>query len=134
MAPQVHNGRVYLSTSGQLHGGVAYALDASTGKILWRFQETKSPAERTAGGSLGTGGAWNTPAVGQDGTVYFGLANPYRSIDQATEHPTNLLYNNSTVALTPGGSLKWYFQAVPNDFHDWDMQISPIYRRATGSP
>jgi outer membrane protein assembly factor BamB/plastocyanin len=134
MAPQVHNGRVYLSTSGQLHGGVAYALDASTGKIVWRFQETKSPAERTAGGSLGTGGAWNTPAIGRDGTVYFGLANPYRSIDQAIQHPTNLLYNNSTVALTPSGRLKWYFQAVPNDFHDWDMQISPIYTESDGQP
>ena len=88
MAPQVHNGRVYLSTSGQLHGGVAYALDASTGKIVWRFQETKNPAERTAGGALGSGGAWNTPAIGQDGTVYFGIANPYRSIDQAINTPT----------------------------------------------
>jgi outer membrane protein assembly factor BamB/plastocyanin len=134
LAPQVHNGRVYLSTSGQLHGGVAYALDASTGKVLWRFQETKNPAERTAGGSLGSGGAWNTPAIGRDGTVYFGLANPYRSIDQATEHPTNLLYNNSTVALAPSGRLKWHFQAVPNDFHDWDMQISPIYTESGGQP
>ena len=134
IAPQVHNGRVYLSTSGQLHGGVAYALDASTGKIVWRFQETKSPAERTAGGPLGTGGAWNTPAIGKDGTVYFALANPYRSLDQATKHPTDLLYNNSTVALTPGGLLKWHFQAVPNDFHDWDMQVSPIYTESNGQP
>jgi outer membrane protein assembly factor BamB/plastocyanin len=134
MAPQVHNGRVYLSTSGQLHGGIAYALDASTGKIVWRFQETKNPSERSAGGSLGTGGAWNTPAIGPDGIVYFGVANPYRSIDQAIEHPTNLLYNNSTVALTPGGSVKWHFQGVPNDFHDWDMQISPIYTESNGQP
>ena len=134
LAPQVHNGRVYLSTSGQLHGGVAYALDAKTGKVLWRFQETKNPAERTAGGAKGTGGAWNTPAIGPDGTVYFGIANPYRSIDQAINHPTKLLYNNSTVALTPSGRLKWYYQAVPNDFHDWDMQISPIYAETNGQP
>src|SRR5262245_39482703 len=53
IAPQVHNGQVYLSTSGQLHGGVAYALDARTGKVLWRFEETKSPAEREAGGANG---------------------------------------------------------------------------------
>jgi outer membrane protein assembly factor BamB len=134
MAPQVHNGRVYLSTSGQLHGGVAYALDAKTGKIVWSFQETKNPAERTAGGALGSGGAWNTPAIGPDGTVYFGLANPYRSIDQAINNPTNLLYNNSTVALKPSGRLKWSFQAVPNDFHDWDMQVSPIYTESGGQP
>jgi outer membrane protein assembly factor BamB len=135
IAPQVHDGRVYLSTSGQLDGGLAYALDAKTGKVLWRFQETKSSADRSAGGTLGTGGAWNTPAIGPDGTVYFGIANPYRSIDQATEHPTTLLYNDSTVALTPGsGKLKWYYQAIPNDFHDWDMQVSPIYTETGGQP
>jgi outer membrane protein assembly factor BamB len=134
IAPQVHNGRVYLSTSGQLHGGKAYALDAKTGKVLWRFEETKNPAERSAGGASGTGGAWNTPAIGPDGTVYFGIANPYRSINQAINHPTKLLYNNSTVALTPSGRLRWYYQAIPNDFHDWDMQVSPIYAESNGQP
>jgi outer membrane protein assembly factor BamB len=134
IAPQVHNGRVYLSTSGQLHGGKAYALDAKTGKVLWRFEETKNPAERSAGGALGTGGAWNTPAIGPDGTVYFAIANPYRSINQAINHPTKLLYNDSTVALTPSGRLRWYYQAIPNDFHDWDMQVSPIYAESKGQP
>ena len=134
LAPQVHKGRVYLSTSGQLHGGVAYALDAKTGKILWKFQETKNPAERSAGGANGTGGAWNTPAVGPDGTVYFGIANPYRSIDQAINHPTRLPYNDSTIALDSSGRLKWSFQGVPNDFHDWDMQVSPIYAQSGSQP
>ncbi len=132
IAPEVNAGRVFLSTSGQLHGGIAYALDAKTGKILWRFQETKNPAERTVGGHYGTGGAWNTPAIGPDGTVYYGIANPYRSINDAIEHPRNLLYNDSLVALTPQGRLKWHFQAVPNDFHDWDMQVSPIYTEING--
>lgn len=134
MAPTVHNGRVYLSTSGQLHGGMAYALDAKTGKVLWKFQETKNPADRSAGGATGTGGAWNTPAVGPDGTVYFGIANPYRSLDQVVNHPTRLLYNDSTIALTPSGRLKWFFQGVPNDFHDWDMQLSPIFTESGGQP
>jgi outer membrane protein assembly factor BamB len=134
IAPEVNDGRVYLSTSGQLHGGVAYALDAKTGKVLWRFQETKSPAQRTLGGTMGTGGAWNTPAIGPDGSVYFGIANPYRSINDAIKHPTKLLYNDSLIALTPHGKLKWYYQGVPNDFHDWDMQISPIYTRIAGRP
>jgi outer membrane protein assembly factor BamB len=134
IAPQVHDGRVYLSTSGQLDGGLAYALDAKTGKVLWKFQETKDPADRSAGGALGTGGAWNTPAIGPDGTLYLGIANPYRSIDQATEHPTKLLYNDSTVALSPSGQLKWFYQAIPNDFHDWDMQVSPIYTETGGQP
>jgi alcohol dehydrogenase (cytochrome c) len=131
IAPQVVDGKVFLSDSGEAHGGIAYALDASTGKILWKFQETKDPGQRSVGGPLGTGGAWGTPVV-ENGLVYFGIANPYRSYNQATKTPNKVLYNDSTVALNENtGKLKWYYQAVPNDFYDWDMQIGPMYT-ATG--
>jgi outer membrane protein assembly factor BamB len=127
IAPQVADGKVFMSTSGQLHGGVAYALDAKTGKVVWSFQETKDPAQRTVGGLDGTGGAWGTPVV-ENGLVYLGVADPYRSIDDAFKHPNKVLYNDSTAALDVNtGKLKWYYQAVPNDFHDWDMQIGPMY-------
>ena len=127
IAPQIVDGKEYLSTSGQLNGGVAYALDASTGKVLWKFQETKEPSQRSVGGPTGTGGAWGTPVVA-DGSVFFGVANPYRTYNQATKTPNDVLYNDSTVALDPNtGKLKWFFQAVPNDFYDWDMQIGPMY-------
>jgi hypothetical protein len=32
------------------------------------------------------------------------------------------------------GKLNWYYQGVPNDFHDWDMQVSPIYVEETSEP
>jgi outer membrane protein assembly factor BamB len=127
IAPQVVDGKVFLSDSGEPHGGYAYALDAKTGKIDWKFQETKDPAQRGVGGPDGTGGAWGTPVV-ENGLVYFGIANPYRSLDQATKTPNDVLYNDSTVALDENtGKLKWYYQGVPNDFYDWDMQIGPMY-------
>jgi outer membrane protein assembly factor BamB len=127
MAPAVIGGKEYVSTSGQLSGGVMYALNAGNGDVDWKFQETKIPSERKAGGPYGTGGAWGMPVV-ENGTVYIGVANPYRSIQDAIKHPTKLLYNDSTVALDAAtGKLKWYYQAVPNDFHDWDMQIGPMY-------
>jgi outer membrane protein assembly factor BamB len=127
IAPMVTDGTEYLSTSGQKSGGVAYALNADTGKRLWSFQETKDPSERTLGGVDGTGGAWGTPLVIGD-SVYMGVANPYRSIDDARLRATKLLYNDSTVSLnTKTGKLQWYYQAIPNDFHDWDMQIGPMY-------
>ena len=133
--PQPYEGKIFLSTSGQLNGGIAYALDAKTGKVLWKFQQTKEKKERTAGAELGTGGSWNSPAIGPEGEVFYSVANPYRSIDQAINEPTKLLYNNSTVALDQEtGKLDWYFQAIPNDFHDWDMQVSPIYTEAGGAP
>jgi alcohol dehydrogenase (cytochrome c) len=137
MGPQVTNGIVYLSTAVQGNGGVAYALDAKTGKVKWRFHETlnpNSPVNKSGslnGATLGDGGAWGTPVV-ENGMVYFGIANPYRSLDQAEHKPSKVLYNDSTVALDANtGKLKWYYQGVPNDFYDWDMQIGPMYT-ATG--
>jgi outer membrane protein assembly factor BamB len=127
IAPQVVDGKVFLSTSGQLTGGVAYALDASSGKVLWSFNETKEHSQRGVGGPTGTAGAWGSPVVA-NGLVYFGIANPYRTYDQATKTPNPVLYNDSTIALSENtGKLKWYMQGVPNDFYDWDMQIGPMY-------
>jgi outer membrane protein assembly factor BamB len=135
--PQPYEGKIFLSTSGQLKGGIAYALDAKTGKVLWEFEETKEKKDKEAGGELGTGGAWNAPAIGPEGEVFFGIANPYRSIETAIKEPTELLYNNSTVSLDQEtGKLNWHFQSPQgtNDFHDWDMQVAPIYVEETAEP
>jgi alcohol dehydrogenase (cytochrome c) len=76
---------------------------------------------------LGSGGAWETPLVGSDGSVTFGIGNPYQSIGDAINHPSRLLYTDSEVNLDAAtGKLRWYYQAVPNDFKDHDMQTSPI--------
>jgi outer membrane protein assembly factor BamB/mono/diheme cytochrome c family protein len=133
VAPQVHNGRVFVSTSGQITGGEAIGLDSSTGEVLWRTNETKEPKDRAVGGIAGTAGAWNAPAIGPEGTVFMGIGNPYRTDNQAIKTPTELLYNDSTIALDPeSGEVKWYMQGVPNDFYDWDMQISPVFSEETG--
>ncbi len=132
-APQVHNGTVFVSTSGQITGGEAIGLDAADGKVLWRTNETKNPEDRPVGGVAGTGGSWNAPAIGPEGTVFYGIGNPYRSDNQAIDSPTELLYNDSTIAVNPdSGKVQWYMQGVPNDFYDWDMQISPVYSEETG--
>ena len=125
--PQVANGIVYLSSAALLGGGFAYALDAGTGKTRWSFDSVIDPV----GGTIIGGGSWYPPAVGPDGTVYFGFGNMYQPASVALEHPGRRLYTDSTVALDgKTGKLRWYYQAVPNDFHDWDMHLSPIYARA----
>jgi glucose dehydrogenase/cytochrome c553 len=134
-APQVHNGSVFVSTSGQITGGEAIALDAATGKVLWKTNETKEAKERAQGGYAGTAGSWNAPAIGPEGTVFYGIGNPYRSDAQAIEKSTELLYNDSTIAVDPNsGKVNWYMQGVPNDFYDWDMQISPVFTEEAGQP
>jgi outer membrane protein assembly factor BamB/cytochrome c5 len=132
-APQVNDGKVFISTSGQITGGEAIGLDAKTGRVLWKTDETKEPEDRAVGGTAGTAGSWNAPAIAPDGTVYYGIGSPYRTDDQAINTPTELLYNDSTIAVDPeSGKVKWYYQGVPNDFYDWDMQISPVYVEEDG--
>jgi len=130
--PQVTHGKVFTSTATQVGGGVAYALDAGTGKKLWSFDTITDPIGKKVK-PLGGGGAWNAPAVGPDGTVYFGITNVYQGPGPAIAQPSKRLYEDSIVALDPdSGKVKWYYQGVPNDFYDWDMQLSPIYVDESG--
>jgi outer membrane protein assembly factor BamB len=123
LQPQVANGKVYLASAALPGGGLAWALDAKTGKTLWTFNTAPDPASKKFVG----GGAWDPPAVAPDGTVYLGTANMYQPYAEAVAHPTPRHYIDSTVALDgQTGKLKWFYQAEPNDFYDWDMQLSPI--------
>jgi alcohol dehydrogenase (cytochrome c) len=135
--PAVAGGRVYLASaygSGP-GGGVLLALAASTGKELWSFNSVVGAEPGANALGLGAGGAWETPLVGTDGSVTFGTGNPYQSIGEAIDHPAADLYTDSEVSLDAAtGKLRWYYQAVPNDFKDWDMQTSPIAATVHGVP
>jgi glucose dehydrogenase len=50
-------------------------------------------------------------------------------------HPAAMPYTDSDVNLDAAtGKLRWYYQGVPNDFKDYDMQASPISAHAGGVP
>jgi outer membrane protein assembly factor BamB len=67
--------------------------------------------------------------------VTFGIGNPYQNAASAIAHPSKQLYTDSDVNLNAAtGKLNWYYQAVPNDFKDYDMQASPISASANGVP
>jgi alcohol dehydrogenase (cytochrome c) len=135
--PAVADGRVYLASaygSGP-GGGVLFALDAATGKELWTFNTVTGAEPGVTALGLGSGGAWETPLVGTDGTVTFGIGNPYQSIGEAISNPSRQLYTDSEVNLSAStGKLNWYYQAVPNDFMDHDIQASPIAAAVNGTP
>src|ERR1700761_754292 len=135
--PAVTDGRVYLASaygSGP-GGGMLLALDAATGKELWTFNTVTGAQPGVNALGLGSGGAWETPLVGTDGTVTFGIGNPYQSIGEAISAPARLLYTDSEGNLSGStGKLNWYYQAVPNDFKDHDIQASPIAAAVNGTP
>ena len=129
LPPQVAGNQVFVSSSLTVGGGIIYALDASTGATAWSFQTVIDPVGQQLQSTAG--GAWNALLIGPDKSVYAGIGNPYLSQQQAQDTPSRQLYTNSLIKLGQAtGELQWYFQAFPNDFHDWDLQISPLYTTA----
>jgi len=133
--PQVANGRVYLASqygSGP-GGGILLALNASTGAVLWKFNTVVGAHQGVQSLGVGSGGAWETPLVSSDGSVTYGIGNPYQSPATAIAHPSAQLYTDSDVNLNAAtGKLRWYYQGLPDDFKDYDMQASPISASTNG--
>lgn len=121
--PAVRDGVLYLSEAAKAGGGRALALDAETGELLWSFDTTDEPE----GDDTPAGGAWNTPLVDDDGNVYYSVANGYYSHNSPESTQNERLYTNSLVKLDgETGELLWHHQAIPNDFWDWDLHLSPV--------
>ncbi len=134
--PQVADGRIYLASQlgSAPGGGVLLALNASSGAVLWRFNTVIGPEPGVRSLGLGAGGAWETPLVSGDGSVTYGIGNPYQTAAAAIAHPAVALYTDSDVNLNAAsGKLRWYYQGVPDDFKDYDMQASPIAARVGGA-
>jgi polyvinyl alcohol dehydrogenase (cytochrome) len=96
------------------HGGIA-ALDARTGKPVWRFDTTAHAAKTTVNSAgvqmWGPSGApvWNMPLVdARRGLLYFGTGQNYSS--PATDT------SDAIIALDLAtGEKRWSFQALAND-------------------
>jgi len=90
-----NGGNVYVAGLASGSTGKLLALDRTTGAIIWEFTDSGSLADvRT------------TPAIGPDGTIYFGSGD-------------GLLY-----AVNPDGSKKWTFPLAV-DGNDADGHSSP---------
>jgi alcohol dehydrogenase (cytochrome c) len=140
MAPQLYDGKLLISTipgtsrsfyTGGAYG-ILYALDARTGKVLWRFSTVKGRAGRGGLKRNGGGGLWYPPAVDSHGRVFIGVGNPSpypltESDPNARSRPGPNLYTDSLVALDGvTGNLLWYRQVTAHDLRDYDFQDSPI--------
>lgn len=139
IAPVVDRGRVYYSTQGFPPGGrgAIYALSASTGRLVWRFQTIEKPWSHPQAGG---GGAWYPVSVDADGNVYVGIANPSpwggsKMFPNGGLFPGQVLYTDSLVVLAgASGKLLWYDQVTRHDIRDYDFQVSPIVAEVGGRP
>jgi quinohemoprotein ethanol dehydrogenase len=101
--------------------GQVFALDAKTGKTVWRFSTTQPTS--FAGQSFLTGGGavWNPPAIDADlGLVYLSVGNAAPDILGENRGGDNL-FSASIVAVDLfTGNPVWHFQEVHHDIWDYD--------------
>jgi alcohol dehydrogenase (cytochrome c) len=105
------------------------ALDAATGKLIWRKYTIPAPGEpgsetwKDNNNASQTGGAavWVTGTYDPDtNQTIWGTGNPVPMFDP-TYRPGDNLYTNSAISWDPEtGAMNWYFQYTPGDLWDYD--------------
>jgi alcohol dehydrogenase (cytochrome c) len=137
-ATRYYDGLIFTGMSGAENGvrGRVYALDAKTGKEVWRFWTIPAPGE--IGGDTWPspndpdpikrdaylhGGATVWQAISVDpelGMVYFTTGNAGPDYDGSVR-PGDNLFSASVVALDyKTGKYKWHFQEAKHDIWDLD--------------
>jgi quinohemoprotein ethanol dehydrogenase len=135
-APLYFDGIVYSGNTGGEFGvrSRLTALDAKTGKILWRWYTLPAPGEVGADSwPAGTdhamrGGAsiWNTPALDpQLGLIYFATGNCGPDYDGSMREGDNLFCASIVALKAKTGEYAWHFQEVHHDIWDYDA-ASPV--------
>jgi quinohemoprotein ethanol dehydrogenase len=135
-APLYYDGIVYSGITGGEFGirGRLTALDAKTGKVLWRAYTL--PAAGEPGGdtwpagtdhfSRGGAAIWNTPALDpQLGLVYFAVGNCGPDYDGSMREGDNLFCASVLAVNAKTGAYAWHFQEVHHDIWDYDA-ASPV--------
>jgi PQQ-dependent dehydrogenase (methanol/ethanol family) len=129
VAPIAFNGLVLVGNAGAEWPtrGFLQALDANTGKLVWRFHTTAAPDQpggnTWAGESwkYGGGSVWNAPAIDpKNNLILFAVGNPNPDLDGSSRKGDNA-YTDSIVAIdSRTGKIRWWYQEVPHDVWDYD--------------
>lgn len=117
------------------------AHDARTGELVWTFYLTQRPDDLFPGIDSWYGvpveqrkaSSWGLPGSydAETGTLFWSVANPspytrlqrHGGADAVPMKAPVDLYSDSTLAINPAtGKLKWYYQHLPGD--DWDEDMN----------
>jgi lanthanide-dependent methanol dehydrogenase len=146
MAPLVAKGKVFVGNSGGEYGvrGWIQALDASSGKPVWKAYNTGPDAEILIGSDFkpfyeadrakdlgvstwppdawrqGGGTVWGWIAYDPDlNLIYHGTGNP--GPWNSDQRPGDNKWTNAIFARNPDtGQARWAYQMTPHDLFDWD--------------
>ena len=131
-----YDGLVFTGMAGGENGirGRVYALDAATGKEVWRFYTVPAPGEfggdtwpaNTDAYLHGGATVWQAVAIDPDlGMLYFSTGNAGPDADGSVR-PGDNLFSASMVALDyRTGQYRWHFQQTHHDIWDYDSP-SPV--------
>jgi alcohol dehydrogenase (cytochrome c) len=123
MTPQIYDGKIIVGSSGGEWAirGFVEALDAKTGKELWKWNSTDPKSFEGDSWKSGGGMVWTTPAIDQKrGLAIFSTGNPNPDLN-GTHRKGDNLWTDSIVALDVNtGKLKWAYQEVKHDVWDFD--------------
>jgi alcohol dehydrogenase (cytochrome c) len=138
MAPVIYEDLIIIGPAGSEAGAKGWigAFRLETGEPVWRFNTIPGkdePGAETWGDAgemiVGGGAVWGPLSLDPEaGLVYVPVGNPAPDV-YGDIRPGKNLYTCSMVVLDARtGTLKWYYQAVPHDLHDWDQtQASPLF-------
>ena len=139
MPPLIYEDFVVIGTAGAEWAAKGWvgAFCLSNGEPIWKFNTIPDPGQpgsETWGKDAqilahGGGAIW-TPFSSDTNRseIYVPVGNPAPDFyDEA--RPGANLYTSSLIALDiHTGKMKWYYQTVPHDIHDWDLpQASPVF-------
>ena len=145
MAPVAWNGLVFVGNSGGDNLGVrghVHALDAATGREVWRFETVPDTGAARATWPSGPnappptgGGIWSSFTLDREaGILYVPAGNPAPDFMPKLRDGANL-YANSLIALDARtGRFRNHVQILDGrrDWHDWDVSATPALIRTKG--
>ena len=131
-APLVVKDKVIVGVASSGKTCFVAALSARSGDEIWRVWAVPKKGEPGAdtwgnfplehgGGPTWTTGSYD-PALN---LLYWPTGNPWP--DFGGDRPGDNLYTDCILALdVDSGTMKWHFQFVPHDTHDWDANETPV--------
>jgi alcohol dehydrogenase (cytochrome c) len=138
MAPVIFEDLIFLGLGISEQGvkGWLGAFKLDNGDPVWRFNtvpDDGEPGAETWGEGTarlrGGGAVWSPPSLDPaQGLLYVPVANPAPDFYNLNRPGINLYTGSMIVLDARTGKLKWHYQAVPGDTHDWDLtQVSPLF-------